>query len=157
HELFERRVKEHPHRVALASDMRELTYDELNHRADRLAFYLKNQGFCPGALIGLCLERSVTTVVALLGILKAGGAYLPLDPHQPAARLQYVLKDSGVQLVLTEEKWIAKLSNLLWYGGDQLLLAMDADWPVLDLSALRKQPALLASGQPACVVYTSAS
>src|SRR5262249_29515049 len=70
---------------------------------------------------------------------------------------QYLLKDSGVQLVLTQEKWIGKLSNLLWYGRDQSLLALDADWPVLDLSALRKQPALLARGQPAFVLYASGS
>src|SRR5215831_5856772 len=138
--------------------MEELTYDELNRRADRLAHHLKKQGLEPGVLIGLCLERSAAKVISLLGVLKAGGAYLPLDPDQPAARLQYLLKDSGVQLVLTEEKWIGKLSNLLWYGRDQLLLALDAeDWPALDLSVLRKQPALPANGQPAYVLYTFGS
>src|SRR5262249_7552489 len=145
-ELFECRVKEHPHAVALTSEKEELTYDELNRRADRLASYLKNQGLGAGVLIGLCQERSTATVVALLAILKADSACVPLDPHQQAARLQYLLKDSGVQLVLTEEKWIGKLSNLLWYGRDQLLLALDAeDWPALDLFVLRKQPALPAN------------
>jgi len=73
-------------------------------RANRLARWLRGQGVAPGDLVGVCLERSTDMVVALLAILKAGGGYLPMDPAYPAARLVFIVADSGMDVVLTERK-----------------------------------------------------
>ena len=86
-ELFEAQAARTPEAVALVYDDQQLTYGELNARANRLAHHLIGLGVGPEVLVGLCLERSAEMVVALLGILKAGGAYLPLDPDYPQERL----------------------------------------------------------------------
>ena len=83
HELFEAQVERTPDAVAVVYRDEELTYRELNHRANQLARYLREHGVGPEALVGLCVERSLEMVVGLLGILKAGGAYVPLDPAYP--------------------------------------------------------------------------
>ena len=80
----------------------QLTFAELNERANQVAHYLRRLGVGAESLVGLCLERSVAQVVGLLGIMKAGGAYVPLEPGNPAARLQYELQDAGVQVLLTD-------------------------------------------------------
>ncbi|WP_462179170.1 amino acid adenylation domain-containing protein [Pseudoalteromonas maricaloris] len=105
HELFERSAKAHPQETALITKAGKLSYDQLNRRANQLARYLKQQGVKPDTLVGLCVERSVDMVVGILGILKAGGAYVPLDPAYPQARLTYMLRDSGVKLVLSQS-WL---------------------------------------------------
>jgi non-ribosomal peptide synthetase component F len=106
-ELFETQVSRTPHAVAVVDDNVSLTYEELNRRANQLAHYLRKQGVDSEVVVGLCLERSVEMVVALLGILKAGGAYLPLDPDYPLQRLEYMLADAQVGLVLTNQRRMA--------------------------------------------------
>jgi len=81
----------------------QVSYAELNERANQLGRYLRTLGVGPEVRVGLCVERSIEMVVGLLGILKAGGAYVPLDPSSPQERLQFMLSDAGVQLVLTQE------------------------------------------------------
>jgi len=103
HELFEARVDEEPGREALVYGQERLSYGELDERANRLAHTLREEhGVGPDKLVGLCLERSVELVVGILGVLKAGGAYVPLDPEYPAARLNYMLAETGVEVVLTK-------------------------------------------------------
>ena len=97
-----RRARPRPWRVVFEGQ--ELTYGELNARANRLAHHLIGLGVGPESLVGICLERSVEMVVALLAILKAGGAYLPLDPDYPEARLAYMLADAAPGLVLTHRR-----------------------------------------------------
>jgi amino acid adenylation domain-containing protein len=104
HELFEEQVVRTPDAIAVVCADRQLTYDELNRKANQLARYLINEGVSPDQLVGICLERSVEMVVGLLGILKAGGAYVPLDSNYPAERLQYMLEDAAPRLVLTQEE-----------------------------------------------------
>ena len=103
HELFEEQVAHNPVAIALVHGEAQLTYEELNHKSNKLAHYLLSQGVKPDALIGLCVQRSVEMVVGMLGILKAGGAYVPIDPAYPQQRLVYILDDAGIELLLTQE------------------------------------------------------
>ena len=102
HELFEEQVAKTPKAVAVVFEESELTYGELNGRANRLAHYLREQGVVPGGRVAICVERSVEMVVAVLAVLKAGACYVPLDPGYPEERLQYMLEDSGAVVLLTQ-------------------------------------------------------
>jgi amino acid adenylation domain-containing protein/non-ribosomal peptide synthase protein (TIGR01720 family) len=104
HELFEDQVERRPGAMAVEFDGEQLTYRQLNARANRLAHYLKTQGVGPETLVGLCVERSVEMVVGLLSILKAGGAYVPLDPSYPLERLLGMVEDAQAPLILTQER-----------------------------------------------------
>ncbi|HEX7772940.1 MAG TPA: amino acid adenylation domain-containing protein, partial [Pyrinomonadaceae bacterium] len=113
HELFEAQAGREPERVALVFAGTTVSYGELNRRANQLAHYLRRLGVGPETLVGVCLERSVEMVVALLGILKAGGAYVPLDPDYPETRLRFMLQDAGIAMVLTSATTAEKLANVL--------------------------------------------
>ena len=101
HQLFEAQVLQRPEAVALVFAGQQLTYRQLNVRANGLAHRLRERGVGPDVLVGIALERSVDMVVGLLAILKAGGAYVPLDPEYPQDRLAYMIEDSRIQLLLT--------------------------------------------------------
>ena len=88
--------------MAVVYEEQQLTYRELNRRANQLAHYLRSLGVGPEVLVGICVERSVEMVVGLLGILKAGGAYVPLDPEYPRERLSFMLDDARVSVLLTQ-------------------------------------------------------
>lgn len=109
HQLFEAQVLQTPDAVAVVFEDRTLTYRELNQRANQLASYLQKLGVKPEVIVGICLERSIEMIIAVLGILKAGGAYLPLDPTYPPERLAFMLSDSQVPFLLTTQTLIAKL------------------------------------------------
>ena len=100
HRLFERAAERHAESPAVRFEDEVLAYGELNRRANRLAHHLRSRGAGPEVLVGICLERSLETIVALLAVLKAGGAYLPLDPALPAGRLASLLAESGARLVV---------------------------------------------------------
>ncbi|MBO0782985.1 MAG: AMP-binding protein, partial [Ktedonobacteraceae bacterium] len=104
HELLAGQAGRRPERIALISEGRQVSYGELNQRANRVGNYLRRLGVGPEVVVGLCLERSVEVVVGMLGVLKAGGAYLPLDAEWPLERVGYVLEESGTGVVLTERK-----------------------------------------------------
>src|SRR6185295_19653135 len=89
--------------VALIYQDEQITYDELNQRANQVANYLRESGVRLETLVGLCFERSIEMVVALLGVAKAGGAYVPLDPNYPQERLSLMMEDSGISVLLTQE------------------------------------------------------
>lgn len=108
HELFEEAAKRAPEAVAVCDSSRQLTYDELNTHANHLAHYLRSCGVKPETLVGVCMERSTNLVVAILAILKAGGAYVPLDPAYPAERLAFMIEDSRMPVLLTEQKLVEK-------------------------------------------------
>jgi amino acid adenylation domain-containing protein len=109
-ELFEAQAAQTPERTAVRSGEQALTYHELNERANQLAHYLRRQGVRPDGRVGLCLERSVEMMVAVLGIMKAGGAYVPLNADNPRARLQQQME--GARAVITEAKLLSKLPEL---------------------------------------------
>ena len=102
-QLFEAQAEEHPERLAVASSLAQLTYGELNQKANQLAHYLRERGVGPEVLVGICMERSVEMVVGLLAIFKAGGAYVPLDPTYAAERLAFMLEDAGAPVLLTQQ------------------------------------------------------
>ena len=104
HELFEEQVERSPEAVAVECEGERLSYGELNRRANRLGHYLRKQGVGVEVRVGICVERNVEMVVGLLGILKAGGVYVALDPEYPEERLQYMMKDSGAEVLVTEEQ-----------------------------------------------------
>jgi amino acid adenylation domain-containing protein len=102
HDAFAARATLHPAREAVRFEGRSLTYGELNARADRLANVLRGLGVGPEVLVGLCVERSLDMMVGLLGVLKAGGAYVPLDPSYPADRLNFVVEDARIPVLVTQ-------------------------------------------------------
>jgi amino acid adenylation domain-containing protein len=102
HERTEEQAHRSPEIVAVICGEQEINYAELNRRANRLAHYLRAGGIAPGSIVGLCVERSVEMVVAILGILKAGAAYTPLDPAHPQERIERMLWDAGVNILLTQ-------------------------------------------------------
>nr|WP_228632394.1 non-ribosomal peptide synthetase [Halomonas sp.] len=103
HHLIEHQAAATPKATALVFEGQSLSYAELNARANRLAHYLIGLGVKPETRVGIAVERSVEMVVGLLGILKAGGAYVPLDPDYPSDRLAYMVEDSGIELLLTQQ------------------------------------------------------
>jgi amino acid adenylation domain-containing protein len=122
HEIFEEQVETNPHAVAIIFQEQQLTYQQLNQRANQLARHLQKLGVRSNVLVGIYIERSVEMIVGLLGILKAGGAYLPIDPTYPQERLDLTIKDAQVQTILTLNKFAPKLSNGL------KVVCLDSDW-----------------------------
>ena len=112
HELVELQAQNTPNAAAIVSDHEVITYAELDQGANRLAHWLQSKGAGAEKRVGVCLPRSPRMLIALLGILKSGGAYVPLDPSYPSARLKYIAKDSGLQLILTESALKSYLSLL---------------------------------------------
>jgi amino acid adenylation domain-containing protein/thioester reductase-like protein len=152
HELFEQQVQKTPDAVAVVFSDKRLTYSELNTLANQLAHYLLELGVGPEVLVGVCVERSLEMVVALLGILKAGGAYVPIDPEYPQERLAYMLEDSQVKVLLTESKLVARL------GEQQAhLVCLDTDWQAISNSSQENPRSGVLPNHLAYVIYTSGS
>ena len=149
HQLFEEQVELTPDAVAVVFEQQQLTYLQLNTRANQLAHYLQSLGVKPEVLVGICVERSVEMVVGLLGILKAGGAYVPLDPTYPAERLAYILSDACVSLLLTQQQL---LPNLTKYDGRVVYL--EEHW---DDNNLSNPHSGVRANNLAYTVYTSGS
>jgi len=158
HSLFEVQMEKTPEAIALIFPQegaeQRLTYTELNSWANRLAHRLRSLGVGPDVLVGIAVERSIEMVIGLLGILKAGGVYVPLDPEYPAERLSYMMTDSGIELLLTQERLQERLPipqgvqvlNL----GDQ----SEADW---QQESDENLPLITLPGNLAYVIYTSGS
>jgi amino acid adenylation domain-containing protein len=152
HELFEAQVERTPSAVAVVSDDRQLTYAELNARANQLARFLRRFGIGPDSLVGLCVDRSIDMVVGILGALKAGAGYVPMDPTYPADRLAFMLHDANVFVLLTQSHLLDQLPP---HNGPRL--SLDADWDVI---AKERKDNLAAWANPAnlaYVIYTSGS
>ncbi|MEG4634709.1 amino acid adenylation domain-containing protein [Microcoleus sp. AR_TQ3_B6] len=152
HQLFEAIVEQTPDAVAVVFEDEQLTYKELNQRANQLAHHLGNLGVGAEVLVGLCVERSLEMVVGLLGILKAGGAYVPLDPAYPKDRLSYMLLDSQVSVVLTSEKLVAQLPE-----HTARVVRLDADWGVIEQMSEENPLSNVQATNLAYVIYTSGS
>ena len=152
-QLFEQQVERTPNALALISAEEQLTYQDLNNRANQLAVHLRRLGVGPEILVGVCLPRSAALMIGLLAIWKAGGGYVPLDPVYPQQRLTYMLKDSGLSIVLTNSDLQEKFS----LENAPLLLCLDKAWEHIQ----DESPAnLMHRIQPehcAYVIYTSGS
>ncbi|NQZ10430.1 MAG: amino acid adenylation domain-containing protein, partial [Algicola sp.] len=152
HQLFESQVANAPDAVAVVIGTQQLTYAQLNGRANQLACYLvENKKVKPDTLVGICAERSVEMVVGILAILKAGGAYVPLDPNYPASRLSYMLEDAKLTTVLTQRHLSGSTpvtDEMAVYLDDDVFLSYSAD--NVEIPGLR-------SNHLAYVIYTSGS
>ncbi|MGJ5676054.1 MAG: non-ribosomal peptide synthetase [Nostochopsis sp.] len=109
-QLFEQQVNLTPDSLALTSQSEKLTYRQLNHKVNQLAHYLQKQGVIKETLVAICLERNLDMVVGILAILKAGGAYIPLDPSYPVERLNFMLSDSQISILISHQEILEKLS-----------------------------------------------
>ncbi|MEH2437585.1 MAG: amino acid adenylation domain-containing protein [Nostoc sp.] len=131
HQWFESQVKSTPTKVAVIFEDKQLTYQELNCRANQLAHYLQTLKVEAEVLVGICLERSLDMVIGLLGILKAGGAYVPLDPAYPQERLAFMIEDSQMPILITQRQFLNRLpahkSNVVLLDSDEQLFAQASD------------------------------
>ncbi|MEA5504348.1 amino acid adenylation domain-containing protein [Halotia wernerae UHCC 0503] len=152
HELFETQVEQTPDAVAVVFGEQQLTYRELNAKANQLARYLYSLGVRPEVLVGICVERSLLMIIGLLGILKAGGAYVPLDSAYPQERLTWMLSDSQVSVLLTQSDLLVGQE----FGG-LYVVSLDTDWEVISHES---EENLVSGATPenlAYVIYTSGS
>lgn len=151
HQLLEAQARRTPQVIAVEFGDQSLSYAELNLRANQLARLLRQQGVGRETLIGVCLERSLEMVVALLGILKAGGAYVPLDPAYPLDRIQHVLDDAHVRLLITQTELLKQLPT------SAKTICLDSQWKALDGQGADAVAADVTSRNLAYVIYTSGS
>ena len=163
HQLFEEQVRRTPDAIAVVfeaeqlrdhSSTREavLTYGELNRRANQLAHHLRALGVGPEVLVAICVERSLEMVIGLLGILKAGGAFVPLDPAYPKERLAFMLKDSQVPVLLTQERLVAGLAE-----HDAKVICLDSGWETMAGESGENPGSSTLTENLAYVIYTSGS
>src|SRR5204863_6634687 len=151
--LFTAQAARTPDAVAVVFEDRTLTCAALDAHANRLAHHLQNLGVGPETVVGLCVERSPDMVIGLLGILKAGGAYLPIDAGYPRERLEFMLADAGVAVLVTQSALVDRIP----VSAACRIVRLDAD-----ASAIARQPGTapaldLDPRYPAYVIYTSGS
>ncbi|WP_322348612.1 non-ribosomal peptide synthetase [Tumebacillus algifaecis] len=152
HELIEEQVQRTPHLAAAVYEGQELSYLELEQRANKLAHALIKKGVCPDRVVGVCVQRSLELVVALYAVLKAGGAFLPLDPDAPLQRLKGILEDSQAVVCLTQEK----LREAVWHEEVPFLF-LDSDWAQIDQEPAEKPEVAVTPEHMISVYYTSGS
>ena len=152
HQLFEKQVKLNPEAIAVVFAGQELTYKQLNKKANQLAHHLKKLGVKAEVLVGICVERSLEMIIGILGILKAGGAYVPLDRNYPAERLNYMLEDSGVEIILTQQKILPSLPST-----NAEIICLDRDWEKIEQQTTENLDINIKPENLAYIIYTSGS
>ena len=152
HKLIEEQVEKTPDGVALMFDAKRLTYRQVNDRANQLAAYLRSKGVGPDVLVGVCAERSVELVLALLASMKAGGAYVPLDPEYPKDRLVTMLEDAKPAVVLTQGHLRDRLPE-----SAKNVFHLDEDWPLIEAERTENLPINVGGKNLAYAIYTSGS
>ena len=151
-QLFEEQVERTPDAIAVIYRDRQLTYRELNDRANQLAHYLQDLGVAPEVLVGFCVDRSLEMIIGLLGIIKAGGAYVPLDPAYPAERLSYMVEDAKISVVLTQSQLKSQLPE-----HQARVVYLDSNWETVARYS-KENPQIVNTGDNlAYVIYTSGS
>ncbi|MFK5968540.1 MAG: amino acid adenylation domain-containing protein [Candidatus Marithrix sp.] len=152
HQLFEAQVKRTPNAIAVVFEEQQLTYQELNNRANQLANYLIKLGVEPEILVGVCIERSIEMIVGIFGILKAGGAYVPLDPTYPQERLSFMLEDSKIKILLTQQH-LRKLIPIRL----STVIRIDSEWKDIAQEETKNPDSKMLPSNLAYVIYTSGS
>ncbi|MBD3562272.1 AMP-binding protein, partial [Planktothrix sp. FACHB-1355] len=152
HQLFEAQVERTPDAVAAIFENTKLSYRELNQRANQLANYLVSLGVKPEGLVGICVERSLEMLIALLAILKAGAAYVPLDPAYPQERIAYILEDAQISLLLTQQHLISQLPK-----HQAKVICLDTEWNSIARENQDNLANEVTSNNLAYVIYTSGS
>lgn len=157
HKLVETQVEKNPSAVAVVWENQQLTYRELNDRANQLAHYLQKLGVKPEGLVGICIERSPQMMVAVLGVLKAGGACVPLDPAYPKERLAYMLSDVNLQVLLTTETLLLASSPIAEIAKNQEIVCLDSDWETISQESNENPVSSVKPNNLAYIIYTSGS
>jgi natural product biosynthesis luciferase-like monooxygenase protein len=152
HELIEAQAAQTPDAVAVICGDESLSYAELNQRSNQLARHLQSLGVGPEMRVGVCVERSLEMIVGLLGVLKAGAAYVPIDPSYPLERVQFMLQDAEMPVLLTQQR----LRERLDLEAAQAI-CLDADWPAIARHAAQNLPSAATGATIAYVIYTSGS
>jgi amino acid adenylation domain-containing protein len=152
HQRFEQQVAETPNAIALSFENKTLTYQELNSRANQLAHYLQKLEVVPDAVVGICVERSLEMIVGVLGILKAGAAYLPLDPAYPQERLRFMLEDTQLSILLTQQSFVERFLH-----PELSLICLDQDWQKIALESQQNPNSHTTPHHLAYISYTSGS
>jgi amino acid adenylation domain-containing protein len=151
-QLFEEQVERAPDAVAIVDGGAQLTYQELNDRANRLARHLRRRGVERETAVGICLERSPELIVAVLAILKCGGVYAPFDPSYPPERIRVMVEDAGIDLILTGTSLAERVA-----GVSAALIQLDDEWSGIARESGENLGAPVSADQLAYVVYTSGS
>jgi amino acid adenylation domain-containing protein len=151
-DMIREQASRRPDKAAVLAGERCLTYRELERRANQLAHYLRRRGVGPGIVVGLCLDRCLDMIVGLLGILKAGGAYLPLDADYPIQRLDYMLADSRVRVIVTQQKQLCRLP-----ASNPHTICLDSEWDVIERCPDHLVSGTATDSDLAYVIYTSGS
>ncbi|MBX9257864.1 amino acid adenylation domain-containing protein [Desmonostoc muscorum CCALA 125] len=152
HQLFEAQVEKTPDAIAVIFENQQLTYRELNTKANKLAHYLQELGVKAEILVGICVERSLNMLIGLLAILKAGGAYIPLDPSYPKERLGFILEDAQVPVLLTQTFLLEAIPQ-----NKAKVVCLDADWQNMAQQSQENLFSELTTESLAYVIYTSGS
>ena len=152
HELFAAQTERTPDAVAAICENEQLTYRELNAKANQIAHYLQSLGVKPEVLVGICLERSLSMLVAILGILKVGAAYVPLDPAYPQERRSFMLADAKVPVLLTQKNLLETLPE-----HSAKVVCIDAEWQEISRESDRNPAVKVEADGLAYVLYTSGS
>jgi len=152
HEMFEQQVESAPEAVALIYEDRQLSYAELNARANQLAHYLRRLGVGPERLVGICMERGPEMVIGLVATLKAGGAYLPLDPAYPAQRMAFMMEEAEVKALLTQQHLLETLP-----ANGVRVVTPDVEWGMVVAESVENPPDSATAENLVYAIYTSGS
>ncbi|CAL2107141.1 hypothetical protein T190115A13A_320001 [Tenacibaculum sp. 190524A02b] len=152
-DLFAKQVKNTPEAIAVVYKGSQLTYQELDKRSNQLAHYLRNQDVQIDTLVGICLERSLEMIVGILGILKSGGAYVPIDPTYPKDRIDYMIKDTEISLVLSS----ADSRETIIEQEEITIISLDTEWHTIAAYSDEALSDIISSDNLAYIIYTSGS
>lgn len=153
HELFQEQVNRTPDRVAVVFENKALTYQELNTMSEKLAIHLQEMGVKPNTLIGICVDRSLDMIVGLMAILKSGGAYVPLDPEYPDERIEYMIENSKIQIILSQ----TNIKNKKSYLNSKEMRVILLDEERKERESVKKLESIGDQHDLAYVLYTSGS
>lgn len=151
-DLFDEIVKKSPKTVALEFEYQSLTYSQLNEKANQLANYLRKKGVKEEVLVGVCLERSLEMIIAVLAIIKAGAGYLPLETAYPEKRLEYLIKDANAEIILTQKKLKNKIESI-----SKNAICLDEGWEEIEKESSKNFVVSVTPQNMAYVIYTSGS
>ncbi|MBD3184086.1 amino acid adenylation domain-containing protein [Candidatus Poribacteria bacterium] len=152
HSLFEKRMKDDPNAIVLTYQDQQVTYSQLNEKANQLAHYLVSLGVGPEVLVGMYIERSIDMVTAILAILKAGGAYVPMDPVYPPDRLAFMIEDAEVPVIITQDSLVGQLPEHKAH-----VICMDTDRDKWSEQSKENPECDVKAHNVAYVIYTSGS
>ncbi|WP_310488501.1 amino acid adenylation domain-containing protein, partial [Chamaesiphon sp. VAR_69_metabat_338] len=152
HQIFEAKVRQYPNAIALNFASDRITYQELNSRSNQLARHLQKSGVGAEVLVGICIPQSIDTIVGLLAILKAGGAYVPLDSSYPQERLNFMLEDARVAVLLTRSNSLDRFEDFI-----NPIVSIDNDWEIISQERADNLQCDANSDNLAYVIYTSGS